>query len=161
LKKLKELLGKNRVVFVLVSILVICIVAIILVMFSFFFTGTKSSYGDRLDKIKDYPVTDEFQSSYISSLKESKIVSDAKIRISGRIIYITIDFNKDTSLDEAESVATSSVDKFAENILKYYDLNFILTSSSSDSSDGFTIMGARNANGHGVVWNNRTQTESE
>ena len=79
----------------------------------------------------------------------------------GRIIYITIDFNVDTSLNDAEAKATSSLTNLSEDILGYYDINFTLKCDKSENSEGFVILGARNVAGSGLVWNNNTPVESE
>jgi flagellar basal body-associated protein FliL len=159
--KLKKAWENNRILFVLVCILIVCFITIIIISCSFFFSGSKSTYGDRLNNIDDHPITDEFKSSYLGNIKENKIVSDATMEVSGRIIYVTISFNTNTTLDEAKSVATKSIDKLSDNLIDYYDISFTLKCNGSDSSDGFNIMGAHNVSGNGVIWNNNTVTESE
>lgn len=161
MKKIKELWGRNRIVFVLVCILIVCFIAIVIVASSFFFSKNKSNYGDRLDRIEEYPITEEFISSYKDSVKENKLVKDVSFRSSGRIIYITISFANDASLDEAKSIAAKSVEKFAENILSYYDIDFTIKKDAGDNNEGFVLMGARNVSGTGIVWNNNTQAASE
>lgn len=158
MKKIKNLWAENRVVFVLICILIVCFVAIVVVASSFFLAGHKSNYGDRLVNIGEYPVTDKFKNSYIESIKENQSVTSVNLRISGRIIYVNIVFNNDISLDNAKAVAEKSIDLFSEKNLGYYDIEFSLL---SDGDDGFAIMGARNVNGSGVVWNNNTAVESE
>src|SRR5574344_253103 len=115
--KLKKTWENNRILFVLVCILIVCFITIIIISCSFFFSGSKSTYGDRLNNIDDHPITDEFKSSYLGNIKENKIVSDATMEVSGRIIYVTISFNTNTTLDEAKSVATKSIDKLSDNLI--------------------------------------------
>ncbi len=158
MKKIKELWETNRIVFVLVCILIVCFVAIIIVASTFFITDNKSNYGGRLDHIEEYEITQEFKDSYIDSLKENKLVEDVKIRTSGRIVYVTISYKADTSLDEAKSVAAKSIELFSERILSYYDISLTIQ-SSGEENEGFTLMGARNTNGNGVIWNNNTKVE--
>ena len=162
MKKLKSLWEKNQVLFVLVCILIVCFITIIVVASSFFVNGSSSVYGDRLKDIDNHPITDEFKSSYLASINESKIVTSSDMSSSGRIIYVTIGFKKDTTLDEAKSVATSSIDKFSDNLINYYDVQFLLKCDASDNSDGFTIMGSHNVSGNGLIWNNNTvESDSE
>lgn len=158
MKKIKNLWAENRVVFVLICILIVCFVAIVVVASSFFLAGHKSNYGDRLINISDYPVTDEFKNSYMESIKENKGVTSVDLRISGRIIYVNIVFDKDVTLNNAKAIAEKSIDLFSEKNLEYYDIEFLLL---SDGENGFAIMGARNVNGSGVIWNNNTALESE
>ena len=132
MNKLKELWGKNKVLIVLGIILVICLIAIIVVAVSFFFGGSESVYGDRLEGIENYPVTEEFMDEYVASFAEDETVEDVTIHTQGRVIYVAINFAGDT-----------------------------LECAATENSEGFTIMGARNVAGSGVVWNNNTPVESE
>lgn len=161
LNKLKEIWGKNKVLIVLGLILIICLIAILIVTFSYFFGGSESVYGDRLDEIENYPIEDSFVSEYIANLESDEMINSVSFDSKGRIIYIIIDFVGDRSLVEAQSKAAASLEQFSENLLSYYDINFTLTCGSTENSEGFTIMGARNVAGSGLVWNNNTPVESE
>jgi len=161
MKKIKDLWGKNKVTIVLWLILIICLIAIIVVTLTYFIGGSSSVYGDRLKDIDKYPISDTFKNEYISSLESDEIVSDVNINISGRVVYISISFNADTSLEDAKNKANASLESFSEELLSYYDINFTLKCEATENSDGFTILGAKNANGSGLVWNNNTPVESE
>lgn len=162
MNKIKEIWEKNKVLIVLLFILLICFIAILLVCITFFFGGSKSPYGDRLDGIDKYPITESFKSEYESSLESDELVIDASFRTKGKVIYVTINFVEDTALVEAESKAAASLEKFDKELLSYYDINFILKCEKSTNSDGFTILGAKNASGsQNIVWNNNTKVESE
>ncbi len=161
MKKIKNLWENNKVLIVLGLILVACLVAILIVSFSYFFGGSKNEYGDRLQDIEKYPITETIKNEYVSALENEKIVKDVKMHTKGKIIYITIDFNADTSLNDAEAKATSSLTNLSEDILSYYDINITLKCDKSENSEGFVILGARNVAGSGLVWNNNTPVESE
>ena len=161
MKKLKELWGKNKVLIVLGIILVICLVAIIIVTFSFFLGGNKGVYGDRLKDIDKHPVTETLKSEYVTALEAENSVTSVSMDIKGKIIYIIINFASDTALNDAEALATLSLDKLGEDILSFYDINFTLKCEKSENSEGFTILGAKNVAGSGLVWNNNTPLESD
>lgn len=161
MKKLKELWGKNKVLIILGIILLICLGAILAVTFSFFLGGSKSVYGNRLDDISKHPITENFKSEYVDNLKKDTSISSVKINVKGRIIYVDIDFVADTSLVDAESKAAASLASFSEDILSYYDVSFVLKADASENSEGFSILGAKNVAGSGLVWNNNTPVESE
>src|SRR5574344_16687 len=97
-------------------------------------------------------------SDYESRIKESKLVSDAKIDVTGKIVYIKINFNSSASLVEAESVAVKSLDYFSSDEKAFYDFEYTLSQNSENDSDGFIIMGAKNVNGSNLVWNNNATT---
>ena len=161
MNKFKELWGKNKVLIVLGVILVICFIAIMVVTFSFFFGGSKSVYGDRLDNIDKYPITKSFKSEYITSLESDESIEKVGVDTRGRIVYITITFVGDTPLVDAQSKATASLAKFNEELLSYYDISFTLKCSKTENSEGFTILGVKNVAGSGLVWNNNLPVESE
>lgn len=161
MKKLKELWGNNKVLIVLGIILIICLIAIITVTFSFFLGGNKGVYGDRLNGIDKHPVTNNIKSEYKTSLESEKSVTKVSIDTKGKIIYIIINFVSDTSLEDAKNLAASSIEKLNEDILSFYDIDFTLKCEKSENSEGFTILGAKNVAGSGLIWNNNTPLESE
>lgn len=161
MKKLKELWGNNKVLIVLGIILIICLIAIITVTFSFFLGGNKGVYGDRLNGIDKHPVTNNIKSEYKTSLESEKSVTKVSIDTKGKIIYIIINFASDTSLEDAKNLAASSLEKLNEDILSFYDIDFTLKCEKSENSEGFTILGAKNVAGSGLIWNNNTPLESE
>lgn len=161
MKKLKELWGNNKVLIVLGIILIMCLIAIIIVTFSFFLGGKKGVYGDRLNDIDKHPVTNNIKSEYVTSLESEKSVTKVSMDTKGKIIYIIINFASDTSLEDAKNLAASSLEKINEDILSFYDIDFTLKCEKSENSEGFTILGAKNVAGSGLVWNNNTPLESE
>lgn len=159
--KIKELWTKNKILWVFAFILIICLIAIMIVCITFFFGGSKTTYGDRLDEIDKHPISEKFITTYEEELEKEKSIKDVSLRTMGRVIYVRIEFVDDTSLVEAESKAAASIELFEEDTLSYYDINFTLICNASDNSEGFTIMGARNVSGSSVTWNNNTKVESE
>ena len=162
MKKIKNIWENNKIAFVLVCVLAVCFIAIVIVASTFFLAGNKSLYGDRLNDIDNHKISNEVVDSYKDKVSDSDIVTDVSFKTSGRVIYIKISFKSNTNLDEAKSVASKSVDYLDEEILNYYDVDFILESASSDDSDGFTLMGAKNVASSNVSFNNHnTKKESD
>ena len=71
---MKKLWKNNRVVFVLVIILIICFISIIGVTLTFFYSKDTSTYGNRLDNIEKYPVSNEIKASYKDKMLENENV---------------------------------------------------------------------------------------
>ena len=161
MKKIKKLWMENRVLFVLFLIIIICAFIILGVLFKYFFGATKSSYGDRLKGIETVEVTDTMKNDFLASIKENELVNDAKIDVRGKIVYIYLTFIETASLEEAQSRAIESLQFFEQNYLDFYDFHFTLKSNATETSEGFLIMGAKNVNGSGLVWNNNTPIEAD
>ena len=161
MKKIKQLWNENRILFVLFIILIVCFIAICFVVMSYFVGTNKSVYGDRLkNKVK---VSKTAEDEYVKDIEMDEMVDEATIRVGVRTIYITLKFNDKASLVEAESKAVASLEALSEDILSYYDINFILLQDTvaGDETKGFTLMGSSNVNGTGVVWSNNTEIIEE
>ena len=65
------------------------------------------------------------------------------------------------SLEDAKAKAATSIAKLSEDILSYYDIDFTIKCEKSENSEGFTLLGAKNVAGSGLVWNNNTPVESD
>ena len=162
MKKLKKIWQENSILFVLLFILIACLIAISVVVVTYFIGDSSSKYGDRLEGIEDYPFDTDAQQEIIAQIEENEIVEDVAMRISGKIIYITITFVPETTLVEGQSIALASLDYFSEEILSFYDLEFMIQAESTEETEGFQIIGARNVSGTGgIVWNNNTEFVDE
>ncbi len=157
MNKIKKLWMQNRVLFVLFVIILVCIVLILGVLLKYFFGAYSSSYGDRLDGIEEVEVTNEMKDNFLTSIRNDDLVQDASMNIKGKIIYISIIFQDGVTLVEAESKALASLQNFEEKYLNFYDFQYTLKANATEDSEGFLIMGAKNVNGSGLVWNNNTE----
>ena len=162
MKKLKKIWQENSVLFVLLFILIACLVAISVVVVTYFVGDSSSKYGDRLEGIEDYPFDEDMQNEIISKIKENEIVEDVTMRVSGKSIYVMITFVPETTLVEGQSIALSSLDYFSEETLSFYDLEYMIEAEATEETEGFQIIGAKNVSGTGgTVWNNNTEFETE
>lgn len=162
MKKLKKIWQENSVLFVLLLILIACVVAMSVVVIKYFVGYSSSKYGDRLEHIEEHPFTDEIKNEIIAKIKEDELVNSANLRASGKTIYVTITFDSKVTLVEAQSKALASVDFFSENVLEFYDLEYMIKADSTENSEGFQIMGSHNVGGTGgIVWNNNTVFKDE
>ena len=146
--------------FVLATIVIICFIIILIVVLQMFFGVSSSAYGDRLDNIQDMPFTDENSNAISAKIKESEGVSDVNVHSQGKIIYVRITFNGVT-IDKAKEIAATALEAINEEYQALYDVHFTLVQEGTDTSDGFTIMGAKNINRTSVIWNNNTAFTEE
>lgn len=157
MKIVKKMWAENRVLFALFMIVLICVFVILGVMINYFFGVSKSSYGERLQGIEEVEINDEFKNKFILFVKEDNVVNDATIKTRGKIIYITLSFKEGVSLEDAKNKASASLTTVEQKYLDFYDFNYTLKGAAVENGEGFLIMGARNVNGNGLVWNNNTQ----
>ena len=162
MKKLKKFWQENSVLLVLLLILIACVIAISIVVFTYFVGTNSSKYGDRLEGIEDHPFTSQTINSIVSSLEEDEKIEEAKIETSGKRIIITLTFTAGTNLVDAQSKALASLELFDENTQSFYDLEYQIKADKTENADGFSLTGSHNVGGTGgIVWVQNNITEEE
>ena len=161
MEKIKKILAENRVLLVLGIILVICLVVFCIVAITYFYGASDNVYGNRLDITKEVPLNSNLLKDIESELKSNESVKEASATLKGKIVYINIEFADATKMDDAKQIAEEVITLFNEDELEVYDIQFTITSLSTADFVGYTLMGARNSSGNGlVVWNNYNIEES-
>lgn len=157
--KIKKFYQENRIFSILMLIVIVCFIIITISFFRYFFFGVSTSkYGDRLDSIKDIKISNTKINEIEKKLNDDDKIDNTSIDISGKIIYVYLNFIDGTTLDEAKGKAVLVLDELSDKIKLAYDIQFIL--KQNDKETGFVIMGAKNINNVNIVWNNNTSTEA-
>ena len=158
---MKKMFKENRNLFIILMIALVCIIISALLLFKYFYFGNgQSKYGSRLQGIENVIIEDIKKSEVATYLEEDSKVTSAKVEVTGKIVYIKINFNNEATLTEAKTIAVKSLDKFSEEEKNFYDFSFTLYQESSENVEGFRIMGAKNVNGTNLVWNNNNATKT-
>lgn len=152
---MKKILKNNKLVIFIVIVLIICLGAICYVAATYFFGGSDSVYGDRLDEIDDYPFTEIDMEDIILVVEENEDVISASLRLSGKIIYMSTEFSEEIFLEEAKKYAATFIEYIDETLLEYYDVNYTVSTSE------YTLMGYKNSINNSLVWNNNTSFDEE
>lgn len=138
---------------------IICFLAfiiIIIMMYLFFsmFIGSGDMYGDRLKGIEKVELTKKNLNKIEDSVKENSEVTSINARVQGKIVYIHIEFTRETSLNRAKEIAVITLDKFEEDEKKFYDFGFSLTQVEQEGTEdkGFVVTGSKNARLDSISW---------
>ena len=160
MSKIKKIWNENRVLFVLGVILIICVVVVAIVSLTYFYGSSSNAYGNRLDSIKDTPLSDKFLNSIKTEMNSKDDVKNTNVKVKGKIVYIELTFNDGTKMDDAKKTAKEAIKLFSEKELGLYDLQFTIKTAE------YTLMGAHNSNGSAstseeedIIWNNYTIKE--
>lgn len=102
-------------------------------------------YGNRLDGKMELDKDIEDQVS-----KKIDVAADVKVRVSGRIINITLTVATDVSKTAAKEYAEKTLSAFSTEEKNYYDIQFFLD-KDSDAAD-FPIMGYKIQNAEKITW---------
>ena len=168
LMKLKKNWRENRVLFVLTIILIVCLIMITVVGVKYFFGSSKDKYGDRLDKTKKVGFSDKREKELEKKFEENEQIEKCDITPKGNTIYIDLKFVQGISLDDAKAKSEELLALISEKEINVYDISYLIyqdkveATEGNEGNPGFTMMGARNANGTGLKWiNNTPYTEEE
>lgn len=158
MKKIKQIYQEHRIFTILMAVVLVCIVLIATVLIQCFYVGNGTDkYGNRLEGIEKYKISESRQKDFEKNTANNDKVESTDIKITGKIIYITMQIKPGVTLIEAESIALKSLETFSEKEQSFYDFNITLKQDATDTSDGFIISGSKNKNGSGLVWNNNRQ----
>lgn len=164
MKKLLEFFKTHRVFTMLMAIVLVCVIIICTVLIQCFYVGNGSDkYGERLEGISNYEISDSRLSDYQNNTAANEKVKSAQIRLQGKIIYITLQMEEAATLEEAKSIALKSLESFSQEEMGFYDISVTMKKNSSANSDGFIISGYKNKKTATIVWNNNrpiTATEA-
>ncbi|MCR5788098.1 MAG: hypothetical protein K6G37_03335 [Bacilli bacterium] len=146
---MKKLWRDNKILVILGGILVLCFIAILVIVLTYFVGTRKSVYGDRFTNMKTH-IKDKEQDAYVKALEENPNVQKVRFRVSNKTLYISVTFKADVPLDDAKKITEDSLALFSDKIKETYDINFTINIGD------LTLMGARNSSGNGLFWNNNT-----
>lgn len=150
--KIKDLLSRHKVLFVMCAVTLLFIIIMLYVFLSIFISGN-NSYGDRLDGIEEVEIAKDKMNDIASKVEDNDDVSEASVRLQGKIIYINIVFNDDVSLDDAKEIAKSTLDEFDDDEKSYYDFGYFLTQVESDENgEYFKVTGSMHASSDDISW---------
>ena len=74
----------------------------------------KAAYGDRLDGIKNHPLTDDTLKSISSKLEENENILKATVNLQGKIINVIISVNDTVSVNDAKTMASSVIELYTK-----------------------------------------------
>ncbi len=146
-------LQNNKVLWGLLGLLLVCFLVLGFGFYKYFYSGAgNNKYGDRLDDIDKYPLSKTLNDDIKSVFNDNSEVSKTTVDVKGKVIYINIDFGSSIKVSQAQDIAVKALEKIGEENLKYYDVQFILTYSGSESNENFPVFGSKSSSSLKVVW---------
>lgn len=153
LKGVKELILRHKLLSLICFLAFIIILIMVYIFFSVFIGGS-NKYGNRLDGIEKVELSKNDLTEVADFLKEKDEVTDASVRVQGKIVYIHIEFTRETTLDQAKEVANESLDQFDKDEKSFYDFGYSLTQVEQEGTEdqGFVVTGTKNAKLDNISW---------
>ena len=150
---MKKLIKENKVLFVLGVIILVSLVLIVIGLFSYFYSEDGDKYGNRLEGIEKYPISENIEDD-IKSLYESGVES-LSVDIRGKVIYLMFDVSAGVSKVDAQSIAVRALEKFTDEQKSFYDISFLITcKNNTEETTMFPMQGMKNSENTQIVWTN-------
>ena len=150
LEKIKGLIKRHIVLFILCVIALIAII-VMLIFFLKMSINNSSKYGDRLDGIEKVELSKKDLSEIKDKILETKEVSSAKVRVQGKIVYIDISYKEGTDLAKAKEIASGAIVNFEDDEKVFYDFEFVIN-EDSEKDDAWASVGAKNSSDSEIIW---------
>lgn len=149
IKNIKKFYKNNRIYCILMIISLFCFVLMGSAVVIYFINQTTSSkYGSRLND-KDKPDIEDSLKTFEKFFKDTKDVNDTTVRLQGKIVYVTVDVNKDLKNEEIQDIATKSLEKLSDEQKEYYDIQFIFKRESFSP-----YLGSKSSQNKIITWAN-------
>ena len=109
-----------------------------------------SKYGNRLDGINEVKIDNNKKNSISKNITSDGIAKKANVRISGRIIEVTIIVNDEASVDSSKNLAKKITEKLNDKEEKYYDIQVFV--NKNGKSTNFPIIGYKHHAKENFSW---------
>ncbi len=145
-----EFIKKNKI---LVSLLVIAIVffaAIMIIIFSNLSIGN-NEYGNRLDNIEKYPISDEVINEIKTDISSYEKVTSVSYNLEGKLANFILTVDDSLEEETAKNYANKILENLSDDVKNYYDIQ-VLVDSDNEESEVYPIIGYKHKTTDMFVW---------
>ena len=148
MRKVRKFIKNHKGLIIGVIILILLVIGLLAIKNFFFPSESGVLYGNRLDGRDKVIIKDKTKQEIKDALSEK--ASSVKIRIAGRIIYIDVVVNDDTSKEDARVLGDKSLEFFSDQEKSYYDIQVLLKNNAN--TEQFPIIGYKHHTKQGLSW---------
>lgn len=145
-----EFIKKNKI---LVSLLVIAIVffaAIMIIIFSNLSIGN-NEYGNRLDNIEKYPISDEAINEIKTDISSYEKVTSVSYNLEGKLANFILTVDDSLEEETSKNYANKILENLSDDVKSYYDIQ-VLVDSDNEESEVYPIIGYKHKTTDMFVW---------
>lgn len=149
---MKRLWKNNKIAILFISVIILMIAIFSLMVFPLYSSRSGSKYGNRLDGIKAVEIKDKLNKEIKDTVKQNDKVKKVSTTLKGKIYNILITTNDGVNPNDLTSVCNDVLGKFDEEQIKYYDIQFFITSKIEKETK--VIVGYKNKDSENISWTN-------
>ncbi len=148
---MKDFIKKHKKTCIAAGIFILLLLIFFIVFFIVPLFGN-NKYGDRLDGIEDYKVSNNVVNDIKDAVSENDFVTKVDYHNEGRILNFIVTINGDTALDTAKGVSNDVLDGLSNKLKKYYDVEIFIT--TEEDSEIYPVIGYHPKGAKEVSWSN-------
>lgn len=122
----------------------------------------KASYGERLEEIENYPISDDVYNKIMEEYGKNTNVKQIKHHLQGKILKFFITVDDKVSVKDAKGLGDKIITYFDEKTLSYYSIQIYIVKADKKLNN-FPIIGMKDPLSTSVSWTKDREivTESE
>lgn len=147
-------INKHKGLSMIIGLSLILFVIMLVIFISLFFGNGKDSYGNRLEGIEEVKLSNNFLTELKNTLKDKDEVVEANVRLQGKIVYIVLQLNPDVSVDNAKNISNSTLEKFSQEELDFYDISYLIKweKETEEGTETSGIEGYKHPSKDSITW---------
>lgn len=150
---MKKFYRENRVFSIMMMVAFIAIASILGFFYIYFFHGSGTDkYGTRLDDIKNVKLDKKKFTEIKEELVKEPNVLSVSIELEGKILYSTIDLNKEAAKSDGINVSLKILNFFTEAEQDLYDFSFVVNKKDKEEEETYPFYGYKNSETANIVW---------
>lgn len=149
---MKKLWKNNKITILFVGVIILILVIFSLMVFPLYSSRSGSKYGNRLDGIKKVEIKDKLNNKIKDIFENNDKVKEINTVLKGKIYNVLITLNDGVNPSDLTGVCNEALGMFDENQIKYYDIQFFITSKLDEKTK--VIVGYKNKDSENISWTN-------
>lgn len=148
--RIKDWALENKGFALILGLAIVFLIIIIIITIQLLVGGSSNKYGNRLDGINKVKIASDTYKGVEEEVKENDGVEEVETRLQGKIVYTTITFSSDVSVDKAKEIASNTLDNYTEEELSFYDFSYFLKWKGEEEDT--VITGNKHHNKDTIAW---------
>lgn len=142
---------KHKGLFICLGVLIILIILAIIGVKSLLYPDSSvDKYGDRLNGIENYSISDSSIQNIKNEFLEDSNVNKIDYILTGKIIKIIVEVKKDTKVEDAKNLSEIILKNLTDEQKSFYDIAYTIT--CEEQSDLYPIIGSKNKSSSTFSW---------
>lgn len=149
-----DVINRHKGLSIVLGLSLILFIIMLIIFISLFFGNGEGKYGNRLEGIEEVKLDSSFLKEIEATIEDDERVKEATVRLQGKIVYINFEVNPDISVDTAKEISNSTLEKFTEDELSFYDFSYLVkwNKETEDGTEISAIAGTKHHAKESITW---------